>query len=110
MVERFISEVVAYIRTRMPSLTVPASDDELRELIVRGIDRARCYGFETKLDIWRFIHLVFRCGAVPSMDLRQPWALKILRDADVDVSIKTTRLWHAYREEQQEQDAGRNNS
>ena len=110
MVERFISEVVAYIRTRMPSLAVPAGDDELRELIARGIDRARGYGLLTELDIWRFIHLVFRCGAVPSMDLRQPWALKILRDADIDGSIKAGRLWREYRVERQEQSGSPTNS
>jgi hypothetical protein len=102
----FIRRVVEYlgeehsdalVKTREAELTLgelPGAD--LREMVRRGVERARAYGLTWESSLTAFVVLTF--VVAPNFD-GHPLIKRVLQDDDVEPDLRIDRLWELTTEE-----------
>jgi hypothetical protein len=77
----FEDQMIADVRAGFPQKTGKMSEEELRQIIRSGMDRAKQYGIELTFDVNRFIRLMFRFPSyVFEEDPATEWTKSILED------------------------------
>lgn len=92
MVDRFEDEVAGYLRTGYAEKCKGLTDEELRDLIRKGIKNAQGYGITIEADVGRYIECMLMYGVDFDVDGATAWAGKILNNADLLGREKTKRL------------------
>jgi hypothetical protein len=73
LVGRFENRVIEHLRRCFPRKCAARTESGVREEIRHGIHKARGYGFETELEICKYINLMFLLGR--DFDVKsEPWA------------------------------------
>jgi hypothetical protein len=88
-VEHFVEKMVDHHLRCFPEWSETLGAQELTAFVRHGLDRARFYGFETELDVARYLHAMQALG--PNFDESFPWAAALLRKK-LPARIKMKRL------------------
>lgn len=75
--EDFEVRALAHVRKFFPEPCRSLGERGTRDLVRRGIERARGYGFTSERDLCKYLNLIFTFGE--EFDTRLPWAASILR-------------------------------
>ena len=78
MYQRFVDRMVAYLRSRFAKETSNVTNDELRQTVKVGIDRAERHGVTDESDVRRYLEYVMSYGA--NFD-ESDWAAPILNQS-----------------------------
>ena len=68
-----------HVREQLPGEYRAAGEEEIRELIRYGRERAASYGIQSRRDVCKYIDLMVVLGKDFDVDARFPWAAEILR-------------------------------
>lgn len=76
--ERFVREMIVYLKEVYPDETKKLGDGKLREIIATGIDKSKSYDILLERDVARYIE--FMIAIAPDFDVspKTPWAKEIL--------------------------------
>jgi|SRR5579859_794763 len=89
MMRGFENRMATRLRSRFPEKLAGVSDDDLRQLIRAGIEKAQSYNVELDADVSRYLEYITEYG--PDFDART-WALRVLGDAGLNGSRKMDLL------------------
>jgi hypothetical protein len=76
---RFEASAIALLREEFPQNNGDRPDDELRQFVCEGIQRAKVYGISAVTDVERWLRLMVRLGPEFDEDARYP-ALRAILD------------------------------
>ena len=76
--ERFVNKMVKHHQKYFPEWSRSLGADELGEFIRHGIERANLHGFETELNIARYLHVMQALGPNFDESGEYPWAERLL--------------------------------
>jgi hypothetical protein len=80
---RFESNVLSYIHKNLPSRCASLGEEQLRQEITMGVDRAKSYGASSEIATARFIELTLTFGSGP--DSQPPeWSARLLAEESQD--------------------------
>jgi len=103
--ELFLKKMEQHLRVFFPEQCDSMTSDEIRRTCEHGCARAAFHGITSERDVCKYINLMFTFGREFDVDLRWPWATRILRDAAV--SGPTLRINRLYIESMQYAREGR---
>jgi len=86
---QFEKRMFAHLRAAFPARLADTPDDQLRQLIHEGVERALAFGIEIEDDVRRFLEAAVVLG--PGLDSNE-WAGNILHDQSLDGTEKMDRL------------------
>ena len=102
----FEVRMVAHLQRCFPHWSLTLGPERLRAFVGRGMQQANRYGFETELDIARYLHAMQALGEDFDVSPDAPWAAALLnrpgpaatkiaalRDA-VDYQLEARRIRH----------------
>jgi hypothetical protein len=89
MLDRYIEELVAHLRTHHGAAVGMLAADELRSRVVTGVRRATRHGLAQDCCVTLFVALMFEIS--PSFD-ELPEAARVLTDADIPTDERMTVL------------------
>lgn len=108
MAESFEARAIAHLRRCFPEVVGEASDEQMRELVAFGIERARSYGIDIERDVLRYIDLMCMFGVDFDRDPAHPWAARVLNDPGTEGStLRTNTLMAAAKESLDDERAAR---
>lgn len=90
---RFVDETTAHVREVWRAECAKLGEAGPRQVVEAAVERARVHGLQTRLDVGRFVHLVF--AFENSQFDTAAWAEEILADRSVNGRIRMNRLWAA---------------
>jgi hypothetical protein len=88
----FEDKMIAHMRRVYPDWTRQLLPEDQLAFVRHGVDRARSYGFETELEIARYLHVMHDLGRAFDESPQHPWAASLLRDAQLTPAEKMDRL------------------
>ena len=89
--ERFVNKMVKHHGDFFPEWSRNLGPDALDAFIRHGIQRANLHGFETELEIARYLHVMQALGPNFDESGEYPWAEKLLK-ARLPPQAKMNRL------------------
>ena len=92
---RFYHRAVQYLREEFPQ-AASMNEDELKDAIFSGCQKALSYGFETEADAMGFVDLQWRISPSFDTDTETFWAKDVLNDNDLDAEMKLATLRNAF--------------
>jgi len=92
----FAERMRAHVCRCFVATTRTMSDEDIREVIRCGLERAQIHGIDGERGICKYINLMFVFGRDFDRDPRLPWAREILAGARVHRDLSTIEL--LYRE------------
>lgn len=90
--DAFVDRMVNHLRFAFEAEVRDIPDDELRELIRKGVVNAEQYGIEDEADVERFIEYVARFGADFGQTTQTIWADEILSNMEIDGTEKMNMI------------------
>ena len=93
---RFYHYALQYLREEFPSKTEGLTDEEIKEILDKGLRAAHFFHFSTEADAMGFIDIDLRLEQTLSEEEPPLWAKKILRDSTLTNEEKLYRLRDAY--------------
>lgn len=92
----FEERMLVHLKKFFPKHYEALGEDNTRELITYGIERAATYDIITERDVCKYIDLMISFGLEFDKDDNLPWAVKIFNDTSwKDASAKTDALFKA---------------
>jgi radical SAM superfamily enzyme with C-terminal helix-hairpin-helix motif len=88
----FEDRMVIHFRSNLLEQTKNMSEQDLRELIKMGIDRAELYEVTDEVDVERFLECMVRYGSDFDTDPKTSWAGEILRDESFTGTEKMNQI------------------
>ena len=90
--ERFVREMMVYLKEVYPDETKKLGDAKLRELVETGIDKSKGYNIVLERDVARYIE--FMIAIAPNFDdsKETPWAKPILSERRSTAPSKLDRI------------------
>jgi len=92
--KNFEVRMVAHLRQFFPERCAPMGEEEVRQEIRCGIERAATYGIVAERDVCHYIKLMFGLGRDFDRDSKLPWAQNVLTDKVL--KDPATRIKHLY--------------
>jgi hypothetical protein len=74
----FASRMIVHVKQHFPDRCRALGEEEIRELVARGIDRAASHGFTSERDVCKYLNLVFFFGLDFDVAPSIGWARPIL--------------------------------
>jgi len=99
MLRSFRNRMVSHLRTACPEETSDMSDEELRALIQRGIDKAESYEIFEDDDVRRFLEYMLILKPDFDQDSSFPEIQEILNDEEMDGTEKMDEIDFYYNNE-----------
>jgi hypothetical protein len=81
--ERFVREMMRYLRSGFPDRLETTTEPELRELVWSGMQRAFRYGLESRTAAAKFIELTVVVGPDFDKSPEAEWLLPVLEDTEM---------------------------
>lgn len=94
---QFEDRMVAHLKRYFPDRCAPLSDEEVRESIRYGVERADAYEICIEQDVSRYINLMYILGRDFDRDPDLPWAQAILSGRALK-RLKTVKMDVLYEE------------
>ena len=88
----FEDKMIDHMRRVYPDWIGQVTPEDLRAFVRHGMERARVYGFETELEIARYLHVMHDLGRDFDESRQHPWAAALLNDAQLTAAEKMDRL------------------
>ena len=88
----FEDKMIDHLKRVYPDWAPRLSAEDQRAFVRRGIERARAFGFETELDIARYLHVMHDLGRDFDQSLEHPWAAVLLQSTELTATEKMDRL------------------
>lgn len=96
MRRKFNNRMVLHIQECFPEHYEKLREDNTRELVDIGVDKAATYDIVSERDVCKFIDLMLGFGVDFDENPEYPWASDILNDETLNSpSIKTNKLYDA---------------
>jgi hypothetical protein len=92
LLRSFVVRMLLQLKTAFPERTKGLTDDELRERIEAGIERAAKYGVTDEADVERYLEYVVRYGPDFDTNKKTFWAGQILREQSLSGTKKMNRI------------------
>lgn len=92
MLSEFVKRVMVHLRAEYPQETQPMNDEELRDFVEDGIQKAEGYNIELEDDVQEFIEFMVVYGPKFDNDPKFRWAKQILDNNDLDGSEKMDEI------------------
>jgi hypothetical protein len=89
--ERFVDAMADHLERCFAEWTEPLGRQAVKDFVRHGIERAKAYGFETELEVARYLHAMQALGKEFDQSSEFPWAAKLLRKK-IPASVKMNRL------------------
>jgi len=89
--KKFAASMVSHHRKVFPEWSEKLGADGLEEFVWHGIERAGRHGFESELDVARYLHVMQALGKQFDESPEYPWAVALLSQ-DLPVQDKMDRL------------------
>ena len=89
--ERFVNKMVKHHQEYFPEWSRSLGSDALDAFIRHGIERANLHGFETELEIARYLHVMQALGLNFDESGEYPWAEELL-NRKLPLQAKMNRL------------------
>ncbi|CAN5783866.1 hypothetical protein BH24ACI3_BH24ACI3_02970 [soil metagenome] len=86
----FVEHLVAHRKKEDPDIVTEYDDDQLRNMVRIGINKAENYGFQKSKDQSAFVAIMFEIA--PNFDT-QPEINVVLKDDSLDAEAKFEKLW-----------------
>ena len=89
--------MLVHLRRFFPAQGAAAGEEEIREMVRHGIERAGVYGIKSRADVCKYIDLMTVFGRDFDTDKRHRWAGEILKrrgksEAKVKSLLRTAKL------------------
>jgi hypothetical protein len=91
----FEDKMIEHMQRVYPDWARTLQREDQRAFVRQGMERARSHGFETELEVARYLHVMHDLGPDFDRSLRHPWAADLLNDAQLTASEKMARLLDA---------------
>ena len=92
MRKQFEDRMVEHLRSRFPRAVRHMQEEELRELVRKGVKRAEGYGVTQEFDVRRYLECTVEHGADFDVNPATAWAGKILSAEGLSGSAKMDRI------------------
>ncbi|HLJ91416.1 MAG TPA: DUF4123 domain-containing protein [Candidatus Angelobacter sp.] len=86
----FLDRMARHLAQKFSSAVKELGPERTRQWVHSGIDRARAYNLTSEQQIGVYLDLIFTFGF--DFDQRQPWAVLILNDPELNAETKALRL------------------
>jgi len=94
--KQFEERMLVHLKNFFPEHYQALGEDNTRELITYGVERAATHDIFTERDVCKYIDLLISFGLEFDTDDSLPWAVEILNDTSwKDASAKTDALFKA---------------
>ncbi|MCP5419727.1 MAG: hypothetical protein H6970_10715 [Gammaproteobacteria bacterium] len=94
VMRNFELRVLEHVKQFFPKQCAILGDEQARQVIRLGIDRARTYGLVSERDIHLYVGLMFMLGSHFDRDPQLPWAARILTsEAISDPGLRADRVY-----------------
>jgi hypothetical protein len=91
---KFEDRMVEHLRENFPEECEEMGEEDVREAVRHGVERAGEYGMELEQDVCNYINVMFVYGRDFDTDAELPWAGQILNDPSrEDPTDKTDALY-----------------
>lgn len=91
-----VDRLAKQARDRLPTLLTGVSDEQLLVLTRRAVGAALSAGINTEPAVWRYFHLVLRCGNRNTMTVDSYRATSVLL-SNRTAAAKVATLWREHR-------------
>ncbi len=91
-VRKFEDRMLEHLRECFPEECEDMSEDELREMIRHGVDKAESYGIDAEDDVCGYIDVMAVFGPDFDTDPECAWAAAILNDESIDPEDRSDAL------------------
>ena len=81
--ENLVEQIVEYLRESLPRQTRAYGDPEVYAIARYAIGRAAAYRIERRIDVYRWVNLMFSHGFKFDTDPKLPWVRAVLDDPSV---------------------------
>lgn len=88
----YIDSMISYLRSEVEEVVLDASDDELRDFIRHGVNRAAEYAIQDPYLVQQYILFMAWVGKDFDTDPKTSWAAEILNDAEIGAEDKIGEL------------------
>jgi len=78
--QKFQDKMVPHLNEFFPDQCEALGEEQVREAILYGVERAETYGIVIEQDVCNYIDLMFALGKDFDTDPEEPWAGEILND------------------------------
>jgi hypothetical protein len=98
--KRFMAKMLQHVQEFFPSQCALLGENQLREWVEHGINRAANYRLASERDVCKYIDVMIVFGKDFDRDSRLPWASKILSVQHTKPAEKTRLLFEAAKQHQ----------
>ena len=89
---QYVKSMVNHLTASFPDKTKNLGQDELVDLIYKGINSAEKYGIDDESDVERYLEYVVRYGASFDTGKETAWALEILNNSELSGTQKMNQI------------------
>jgi hypothetical protein len=89
---RFEDELASYFEKNSPNKSHSHDNHTTKKIIQTGIDKALLYGFQSKKEIERYVHLLLMLPADFEVDPKFSWAVTILAEKHLTSKVRFGRI------------------
>ena len=90
--DQYKERLQTYLRTEYAPEAAPMSEDELKQLVDTGVQKALTYDISSKRDVADYLVLLLRHGVDFERQPQHAWALDILKSEEMDGETKILEL------------------
>jgi hypothetical protein len=94
-IEGFVDRLLDHLQVSFPRHRSVATEEDLRNTIRLGLDRARGYGITYQRGVCRYVELMLMLGSGFDVDPQLPWAARILGDSSEADEVSRIDQLHA---------------